>query len=147
MKKSYDPSLSNYDRGEIISVERRIKHNYYLKNIIEDLINEEESDVPIRDSGVLSVMLTVSNVTVEVIIDTGAELTLINERMFEEILMLNNGTLPVLPVKDLSFVGATGRKNQTIKKQVLLDISKDNVIIPITFLIAKIIPFNYINRL
>lgn len=103
----------------------------------EELILDDNNE-----GEVVNVILNIGNINTQVIIDTGAEISLISEALFEKINEINAGQLPVLPVANVSFIGATGRKNQTIKLQALLDITCGNVKITITFFIAKNIPFN-----
>lgn len=82
--KNCVPHHCGNNQGEITSVEQKIKHNYFLKNIIDDLIslgmlfplNKKKKTTYLYRSEILSVTLTVSNVTMEVIIDMGAEITL-----------------------------------------------------------------------
>lgn len=109
---------------------------------MQDLLREEIHDDDNVESEVVSTILEVGGVRTEVIIDTGAEITIISEVMLHKIIAENTARIPTLPVTNVSFIGATGKKNQTIRKQVLLEISHENNSIPITFLVARDILFN-----
>ena len=42
----------------------------------------------------------------------------------------------------MKFIGATGKQNNSVKKQVMVELKKKGVIIPIVLLVASNVPFN-----
>ena len=50
-------------------------------------------------------------------------------------------SIPTLPVTNIILIGATGRQNKSVKKQVTLEVTSQGVKIPMIFLIATGLPF------
>ena len=75
-------------------------------------------------------------------IDTGSNISLIDSTELERIQREGQIPIPTLPVNNIIIIGATGRQNKTVKKQVSLDLTNNNVTIPIGFLVATGLPFN-----
>ena len=50
--------------------------------------------------------------------------------------------IPTLPVNNVIIIGAAGRQNKTVKKQVSLDLANNNMTLPIGLLVATGLPFN-----
>ena len=50
--------------------------------------------------------------------------------------------IPTLPINNIIIVGATGRQNKSVKKQMSLELTSNDVTIPIGFLVAHGLPFN-----
>ena len=48
----------------------------------------------------------------------------------------------VMRGKDIIIIGATGRQNKSVEKQVSLDLTNNNVTTPIGFLVTTGLPFN-----
>ena len=51
--------------------------------------------------------------------------------------------IPTLPINNVTIIGATGRQNKTIRKQVSLEITSQGVTIPLPFLVASGLPVSY----
>ena len=92
----------------------------------------------IRDS----IIAKLNGIQSTVMIDTGSNISLIDSTELERIQRGNQIPIPTLPVNNIIIIGATGRQNKSVKKQVLLDLTNDNVTIPIGFLVATGLPFN-----
>ena len=50
--------------------------------------------------------------------------------------------IPTLPINNIIIIGATGKQNKSIRKQVSLELDSQNATIPIVFLVANGLPFN-----
>ena len=74
-------------------------------------------------------------------IDTGANVFLIDKGEFNRIKDLCNEDIPTLPVSNMVIVGATGRPNKTIQQQAMLEVSSQGNMIPMLFLVAQGLPF------
>ena len=75
-------------------------------------------------------------------IDTGANVSIISNSELDRIQQECRKTLPVLPINNIVLVGATGRQNKTIRKQVSLSVTSQGVSLDMVFLIAAGLPFN-----
>ena len=76
-------------------------------------------------------------------IDTSANVSLINDTELERIQKECQMVLPTLPVNNIVLLGATGRQNKSVKRsEVFLDLSSNGVVITIVFLVANGSPFN-----
>ena len=47
-----------------------------------------------------------------------------------------------MPINNIIIIGATGKQNKTVRKQVSLELNSQNFTIPIVFLVASGLPFN-----
>ena len=75
-------------------------------------------------------------------IDTGANVSIINTIELERIQKECGRTLPILPVNNIILIGATGRQNKTIRKQVSVNVISKGIAINMVFLIATGLPFS-----
>ena len=75
-----------------------------------------------------------------VLIDTNV--SLIDSTEYHKIQKESKAILPTLPVSNIILIGATGRQNKTIKRQVSLEVTSNNVTLPMIFLIAHGLPFD-----
>lgn len=72
------------------------------------------------------------------IIDSGSELTIMNEARFEAIKEANKGkTFNELPVQNINIVGIAGNKVRSVRKQVFLQMKSNDFIIDVVFLICS----------
>ena len=55
-------------------------------------------------------------------IDTGANVSLIDINTYDKIQKESKTSLPTLPISNIILMGATGRQNKTIKRQVSLEV-------------------------
>ena len=51
-------------------------------------------------------------------IDTGANISIIDQLELDRITELTTERMPTLPINNLTIIGATGKQNKTIRKQV-----------------------------
>ena len=84
----------------------------------------------------------VYNVNIKFMIDTGANVSLIDINMYDKIQKESKTSLPTLPISNIILMGATGRQNKTIKRQVSLEVISNGVTLPMIFLIAHNLPFD-----
>ena len=74
-------------------------------------------------------------------VDTGANVSLIDKLELNRIQLENQTTIPTLPINNIILIGATGRQNKTIRHQVQLEVSSNGETIPMVFLVASGLPF------
>ena len=139
--KNYDhinPSLNHsigYDYGTSPN-KITILYNHYLKNIRQELLEEEATDRHQHTHDIVYVTAKINETTVTLMIDTGANVSLIDSTELNRIQEENRVSIPTLPVTNIILIGATGRQNKTVKKQVRLEVTSQGVKIPMIFLIA-----------
>ena len=75
-------------------------------------------------------------------IDTGANISIINVIELERIQKECGKTLPMLPVNNIVLIGATGRQNKTIRNQVSINVVSRGIALNMVFLVATGLPFN-----
>ena len=100
----------------------------------------------IRDSSnsnneIIYVTAKLNGIQSTIMIDTGSNISLIDSTELEKIQREGQLPIPTLPVNNVIIIGATGRQNKTVKKQVSLDLTNNNITIPIGFLVATGLPF------
>ena len=66
----------------------------------------------------------------------------INNSELDRIQQECHKNLPMLPINNIVLVGATGRENKTIRKQVSLSVNSQGVSLDMIFLVAAGLPFN-----
>ena len=74
-------------------------------------------------------------------IDTGANISLIDKLELNRIQELSMEKIPTLPINNIAIIGATGKQNKTIKQQVSLNVMSMGVGILMVFLVAQGLPF------
>ena len=87
-----------------------IKTNF-LKNIREELL-EEDSHKTEHNTEIAYVNTEINGVHVKVMIDTGANVSLIDNIELSRIQEMGNKIIPTLPVNNIVLIGATGRQNK-----------------------------------
>ena len=95
----------------------------------------EENSTLIKhpDNEIAYVTTKVYNVNVKFMIDTGANVSLIDTNMYDKIKKESKISLPMLPVSNIVLIGATGRQNKTIKRQVSLEVISNGETLPMIF--------------
>ena len=78
----------------------------------------------------------IEGIPTRIMIDTGANVSLINDAELERIQKQSKNIIPTLPVNNVILIGATGRENKTVRKQVSLEIESKGVTINIICLVA-----------
>ena len=87
-------------------------------------------------------MAEIEGFSAQIMIDTGANVSIISNNELDRIQQECHRTLPVLPINNVVLIGATGRQNKTIRKQVSLNVTSKGVSLDMVFLIAAGLPFN-----
>ena len=87
----------------------------------------------IRDR-IAYIAVKVNNIKATAMIDTGANVSLIDKVELDRIQSENKATIPTLPINNIVLIGATGRQNKTIRQQVQLDVSSNGNTIQMIFL-------------
>ena len=100
-------------------------------NNVDDAVNNE----------IAYVTVNVNGIKVTAMIDTGANVSLIDRVELNRIQAGNKTIIPTLPINNIILIGATGRQNKTIRNQVQLEISSNGETIPMIFLVASGLPF------
>ena len=84
----------------------------------------------------------INGVEAILLIDTGSNVSLIDSVELERIKQNSNLPIPTLPINNIILVGATGRQNKSIKKQVSLEMTSNGVTIPVGLLVANNLPMS-----
>ena len=118
-----------------------IIYNYYLKNLREELLEETVTSRINQHNEILYITAQIEGIPTRIMIDTGANVSLINDAELERIQKQSKNIIPTLPVNNVILIGATGRQNKTVRKQVSLEIESKGVTINIICLVAIGLPF------
>ena len=141
---SHDQSLGlirrvmSEDKHKIIT----IIHNNYLKNIREELLEEEANQLQQNNSEIVHIKATINGTVTIIMVDTGSNISLINQPELERIQANSRTPIPTLPINNIIIIGATGKQNKTVRKQVSLELDNQKSTIPIVFLVANGLPFS-----
>lgn len=111
---------------------RPVDSLYSHDRIRHDLLNENEKHDNDKELVTQSPYVegTIQGKGVRILIDSGSDISAINERVFED-LKHDEDKLPILPVNGLQIVTATGTKSQRIKFQTMIDIKFSNEVISV----------------
>ena len=125
---------------EIKSKEERknftIIYSNYLKDIRKDLLEENEININNNDNEIIYIIAEIEGISVPIMIDTGANVSIINRNELDRIQQECHKNLPVLPINNIVLVGATGRQNKTIRKQVSLNVNSQGISVDMIFLVS-----------
>ena len=107
----------------------------------------EEGDNLIKNSNqgnnsIVQIEANINGIEAILLIDTGSNVSLIDSIELERIKQNSNLPIPTLPINNVILVGATGRQNKSIKKQVSLEMTSNGVTIPIGLLVASNLPMS-----
>ena len=148
MRTPHSPSLLQ-STGYVLGQNQRttdntitIIHHHYLRNLRDELLEEEVTNAISQNNKITYVRADVEGIPARIMIDTGANVSLINNTELERIQKECQRVLPTLPVNNTVLLGATGRQNKSVKKQLLLDLNSKGVVITMVFLVANGLPFN-----
>ena len=119
-----------------------IIYSNYLKDIRKDLLEESELNINKNDNEIIYIIAEIEGISVPIMIDTGANVSIINRNELDRIQQECHKNLPVLPINNIVLVGATGRQNKTIRKQVSLNVKSQGISVDMIFLVAAGLPFN-----
>ena len=148
MKTSCIPSLNWTIGSDLINDDDNnnnsitiIKLNY-LKNIRKDLMEEPNNNVKENvNNEIAYIAVQINGIQTLAMIDTGANVSLIDKMELNRIQAENKNIIPTLPINNITLIGATGRQNKTIRNQVQLEVSSGGETIPMIFLVASGLPF------
>ena len=114
----------------------------YLKNIRDELLEENDTSLDSPNNEIIYINAEIEGIFAQLMIDTGANVSIINTIELERIQQECGRALPILPVNNIVLIGATGRQNKTIRKQVSVNVISKGIAINMVFLIATGLPFN-----
>ena len=86
-------------------------------------------------------MAELQGVMTDMVIDTGANVSLLDKVEYNRIKEMYKKNIPTLPVNNMVIIGATGRPNKTIRQQVMMEVSSEGKTIPMVFMVAQGLPF------
>ena len=105
-------------------------------------MEENKTSLDSQNNEIIYIRAEVEGISAKIMIDTGANISIINIIELERIQKECGRTLPMLPVNNIILVGATGRQNKTIRKQVSVNVISRGIALNMVFLIATGLPFN-----
>ena len=149
MRNLNDPSLirsSGYQHRPQQYIPNKtitVINNNYLKNISEELLTEESANGESNNNNeIIYIRAEVNGIPTEVMIDTGANVSLIDSTELDRIQRECKKIIPTLPVNNITIIRATGCQNKSVRNQVLLEVKSNGSTIPMIFLVPKDLPFN-----
>lgn len=89
------------------------------------LESEDESESSKNNIAVPVIVSKIGNENVEILIDSGSEVTVVSEKFFEKVKL--SLQVPVLPVTNVTISVAVGGKVQRVKYQTFLPIKIDDI--------------------
>ena len=117
------------------------KESNYLKNIRDELIEEGSPSINKNNTQIIFITAELQGITTEVMVDTGANVSVIDQVEFNRIKETCKENIPTLPISNMVIMGATGRASKSIRKQVQIEVSSEGKMIPVVFLVAQGLPF------
>ena len=130
-------NVAQTNGGRTITIVR----NNYLKNIVEELLEESNNQSDNKHSEIAYISTQVNGVPTQIMIDTGSNISLIDSIKLQKIQEASKTIILTLPISNIVLVGATGWQNRTVRKQVQLELTSDGQIVTMTFLVASGLPF------
>ena len=106
----------------------------YLKDIRHELL-EEDNRNPTNNfnNEIIHVDTEVEGIPAKLMIDTGSNVSIISTTELERIQQECGRTLPTLPLNNIVLLGATGRQNKTIRRQVSASVMSCGIAIDMEF--------------
>ena len=89
-----------------------------------------------NNNEILYITAEINGVQTRIMIDTGANVSLIDGIELNKIQEEGKTPILTLPISNIVLVGATGRQNSTVRRQLRLELSSNGETIPMTFLVA-----------
>ena len=105
-----------------------------ITNIHNDLSDEEAGESN-NAFGMAEFEAEVFNTKYIFLVDSGSELTAIDDRMFEKIKNQTTETIPQLPVLGISVIGVMGVRSKKVTKQIMLQLKVNKNTINVPFLV------------
>lgn len=108
-----------------------------MKNEEHFLLEEEETGQTRAERVDLPhVLCSINGHTFPVLIDCGAQVTLISEEFLETLKDTTKSNFPTLPVTNINIRGVTGVRSKNVTKQVYLDITFNGTAFPFSVLVV-----------
>ena len=148
MRKPQNPSLNQsigYSHGLDTQTNDKtitIIRSHYWKNIREELLEEENDSTNHSNNEIAYIAAEINGVHTNLMIDTGPNVSLIDGTELNKIQKQYKKIPPALPINNIILLGATGRLNKTVRKQVMLELTSNGVTIPMIVLVANGLPFS-----
>ena len=144
--KTQDSTLLQANTGQIEIINQHeesitIIQTNYLKNIQSDLMEERAAEEAKPNNEIVYVRVELQGVLTEMMINTGANISLIDKTELNRIQESSTERIPTLPIHNITIIGATGRQNKTVKQQVILNVTSKGIGIPMGFIVAQGLPF------
>ena len=117
----------------------------YLKNIRNELLEEDDTRLHSINNEIIYINAEIEGIFAQLMIDTGANVSIINTTELERIQEKCGQLLLTLPINNIVLIGATGRQKKTIRKQVSLNVISKGIAINMIFLIAAGLPLSLIH--
>ena len=131
------PNLSlRFDK--IIYTTSNLCKEFKCGDLLKEELDEALNDTP-------DVVLIKSNLFNEeymAIVDTGSQMSIISEHLFNQLMNKNNNEIKSIPVQNLYIMGITGIRNRKVNKQVYLNLCISNVEFQTLFIVVKDIHVN-----
>ena len=134
LSTGYERELNEQNENKKIT----IIYNNYLKDIRTDLLEENDIQINNQNNEIIYVMAEVEGISAQIMIDTGANVSIISNNELDRIQQECHRTLLVLPINNVVLIGTTGRQNKTIRKQVSLNVTSKGVSLDMVFLLSLI---------
>ena len=93
------------------------------------------------NNDIVYIRVVLHGVTTVVMINTVANVSLIDGIELNRIQENNTEKIPTLPINNITIIGATRKQNKTIRQQVSPDVTNEGIRIPMVFLVAQGLPF------
>ena len=104
-------------------------------------MEEEDNTSSNHNNEIAYITAEMNGVQTRIMIDTAANVSLIDGIELTKIQEEGKTPILTLPISNIVLVGATGRQNRTVRKQVRLELSSNGETIPMTFLVVSGLPF------
>ena len=118
-----------------------IRRSNYLRNIRDELLEVEEVTENKENNKITFITAEIQVIPTEIVVDTEANVSLIDLVEFNRIKEPSNERIDTLPISNMVIVGATGRLNKTIRQQAMLEVASQGQMIKMVFLVAQGLPF------
>ena len=113
----------------------------YLKNVRQDLNEEEIVTKPKGNDAIVYMEVEINQRRTLAMVDTGANASLIDSIELQRLETECKIIFPKLPINNVTLIGATGRQNKTVKRQTMMELESQGTKLPFIFLIAQGLPF------
>ena len=145
MKIDNSPSLQDLNR-QVASVHddkniKIIRRSNYLRNIRDELLEVEETTENKENNEITFITAEIQGIPTEIVVDTGANVSLIDLVEFNRIKEQSKEKIDTLPISNMVIVGATGRLNKTIRQHAMLEVASHGQMIIMVFLVVQGLPF------